>query len=166
VIEVTQQPAMEQTDTPWGLLMILGLLSLVLLGVMAGAWLLLILLGIMLFFIVPRFLGFFSPLIGWFLMGRRQAPQHVPVQSLILQGEDGRRTVRVEGHLVGSVAVGDQLTVRGRWRQGILYLDSAYNLTSCHAISVQGSQNSNPIPSVMLFGGVVLVALILLGMCS
>jgi len=166
VIEVTQQPAIEQAGTPWGLVILLGVVSMIAFAVMARAWLLLLLLGFMLFFILPRFLAFFSPLLGWFLIGRRQAPQQVPVQSIVLQGDGGRRTVRVEGHLVGSVAVGDRLTVRGRWQQGILYLDGGYNLTSSHQISVQGSRNSNPVAGMIPFVVIVLVSLFLVGMCS
>ena len=72
-----------------------------------------------------------SILYGMFMLrsrSQRTSRQELPVQDVIIQNSDGTHLVRITGYLkIGSISMGDSITVRGRVVGGMFIFRSGYN---------------------------------------
>lgn len=72
-----------------------------------------------------------SILFGMFMLrsrSQRTSRQEIPVQDVIIQNSDGNHLVRIKGYLkIGSISMGDSITVKGRVVGGMFIFRSGYN---------------------------------------
>lgn len=79
------------------------------------------------------FLSFFQ------LLFRRNPKTDIPVQDIIVQDSKGKHLVRIKGHLsIGSVSIGDSISINGKIRNGMFIFRSGYNNSINSALKLRG----------------------------